>query len=217
MLGSIIKFTVQYKKCRADTKDCTVKQVGTLAKRIKFFRFDMLGGLEELEEEVAEDRCNTDPIKANKIEDYKKNKKFRNLFKGIDWNYARWSEACSDLKDLLNRAAESETCLKKLAAEIDKDLKKQGKGTKPNPDIEKLTKKIDSDLKEINAIYSQAKKIPALHRDPGKEYALQTKNIMNVKPSLSPVQKKFNTLYPQMLASKALKKLKPNSTRHSMK
>jgi len=208
MVGQIIKYLGKYKKCRANTKDCTANQVGVLAKRIKYFRHDMLAGLRMIEELVAEDRAQTDPIKATKIEDYAKNREFRDLFKGVGWNRNKLTEACDELKELLTNAHDSESCLNKLKDEIEKELKKQGKGAKPDKDTEKLMKQIDDDLKEIKIIFAQSKKIPADHRDPEKEYAAETKRIMKVKASLSPAQQKFNTLYPKMLSEKALKNAK---------
>lgn len=208
MVGQIIKYLGKYKKCRANTKDCTANQVGVLAKRIKYFRHDMLAGLRMIEEQVAEDRAQTDPIKASKIEDYAKNREFRDVFKGVTWNRNKLTEACDELKELLTTAHDSELCLNKLKDEIEKELKKQDKKAKPDKDTEKLLNQIDDDLKEIKIIFAQSKKIPADHRNPEKEYDDETKKIMKVKASLSPAQQKFNTLYPKMLSEKALKNAK---------
>jgi len=207
LFGEILKFKAKYKKCRANCKNCTVKETEALEKSIRYFRYDMVTLLAELEEQVAEDKADAEPTKAKTIEDYaKKSKECRGLLQGAKHSRDKQSEVCTTLNVMLKNANESETCLKKLKAEIEKLLKKQSKGSKPDKDIENLTKQIDADLKEINLIYMKAKKIPTHHRDPEKEFLTETKRIATVKPSLSSAQKKFNTIYPKMLETKVLKK-----------
>lgn len=206
LFAEILKFKAKYKKCRANCKDCTVKNTETLAKTIHYFRYDMITLLQELEEEVAEDKADAEPTAAKTIEEYaKKNKECRGLLKGVKFSRDKQAKACGELKDMLTRADASMTCLQKLKSEIDKVLKKQGKGAKPDKDIENLIKQINGDLKEINLIFAKAKKIPAINRDPDKEYKDETKRIATVKPSVSSAQKKFNTIYPNKLSSKAIK------------
>ena len=146
--AEVKQFEDEYKKCRVMSKG-GVKDVEKYTKRIKYYRYDMLMGLEGLEEEVAAHKCGTDPIDAKKIDDYAQDKKFRNVLKGINWNYAKLEKACEKLERQEKDAviAANEKKLKNLKVKIAKDLTKRKKEKTPSKTaIEKLEKQVNDDL-----------------------------------------------------------------------
>jgi len=191
------KFEAMYKKCRGASKDCTLKEAEKLAKRIKYFRVDALKFFEQLEEEIANFRRSDSDMK---FEELKKEKNVNSAYKDIKVNQKKQLDAWNELEELEVTAAGSATCLKKLAAEIDKDLKKRPKTDKSKSDIEKLEKQIDEDLKESKEISALVNKVPELHREPAKELELLITKMMKSKPAES----KYSKVASKMLAKTTL-------------
>jgi len=202
--AEVKQFEDEHKKCRVIGKG-NVKDIEKYAKRIKYYRYDMFMGLEDLEEEVAVDKGGSDPVKANSIDDYAKDKKFRDILKGINWNKAKLVKACAKL-DALEKDANLEPTLKKLQAlekKIAADLK-QRKAKKEKSEsktaIEDLEKQVKDDVKVLEELIDLFKKNPDVSLVLiQKAYDDKAKAIINVKPRMSATQKKFNAIYPKML------------------
>jgi hypothetical protein len=203
MADEIKKFEAAYKKCRANSKDCTVANATKLVKKIKNCQSSASTGFFQLSDEVA--TVQGKGIVGKKIEDYAKEKDVLVVLKGIKSYQAEQFNAWNELEDLEKRAIGSDAALRKLAGDIAKDLKKRSKSSKSKPDIEKLEKQIETDLKEIKAISAKAKLIPPYHRNPSKEYADEIKKIINAKPA-ELAQSKYNTMAPRKMDTRILKK-----------
>ena len=208
MLDDYKKFDHRYKRVRVFSK-ADIKDAETLSKRIKFFRFDMLSGLNELEEVVLEAKCASDPIKATKIEDYiSANKSVGGLLKHVKWHRDKLENACKELSKLPKGADVTANTKKltELKKDIDNDLKKRDKKCKLRPNIEKLLKQIETDLKVSDEILATFKKIPDNYYTADQMYVPAIRNIMTAKPRLSSKTKKFNALAPKMLKRNILQK-----------
>lgn len=208
MLDDYKKFDHRYKRILVYSKD-DIKDAETLSKRIKFFKFDMISGLNELEEVVLEAKCASDPIKATKIEDYiPANKSVPALLKHVKWHRDKLENACKELAKLPKGADVTANTkkLKELKKDIDDDLKKRDKKCKLRPNIEKLQKQIDTDLKVSDDILATFKKIPDDYYTADQLYVPAIRNIMTAKPRLSAKTKKFNALAPKMLTKPILQK-----------
>ncbi len=168
-----LKFTAEYKKCRANCKECTVAEVKKFSDRIKYFRFDAVSGFAQLEDDAP----------GQKLKEIATDRKVAAVWKNIKWSHDRQLGAWKELEELVKTATKCESCLKELEKDIEKDLKHQPKGTKPNPDIEKLKKQIDSDLKDYKVISEKFKKVAPCDDNLEKEFAKEIKMVADADPT----------------------------------
>jgi len=203
MAEEIKKFEAAYKKCRANTKGCTLDNATKLVKLVKNCQSAAGTGFWQLKDEVS--TAQSKGITGKKIEDYAKEKNVLDVLKGIKMYQADQLNNWNQLEDLEIRAIASQACLQKLAGDIAKDLKKRDKKSKSKPDIEKLEKQIAADLKEIKAISAKVKLIPPISRNPAKEYTDEIKKIMSAKPA-ELAKTKYNTMAPRKMDTRILKK-----------
>lgn len=208
-LKQIKLFKDSYKKCNVvSAKDA--KEVEALAKKIKYFGYDMRQGLAALEEMVAEKKTDPEVIKGKAIEDYEVYRDIRAMLKDVKYNLKKVVEASKDLEKVEKNAniKASQKKLEFLLKSIILDTKMR-KGGKPEKVVVKLQKQIEADLKIMDNFYSDIKKIlpryPNLP-DYSKEFKRETDNIAKAKPRLSSRTKKYMKLAPQMLEKNALKK-----------
>ena len=208
-LKQIKLFKDSYKKCNViSAKDA--KEVEALAKKIKYFGYDMRQGLAALEEMVAEKKTDPEVIKGKAIEDYEVYRDIRAMLKDVKYNLKKVVEASKDLEKVEKTAniKANEKKLESLLKLINQDTKDR-KGGKPEKIVVKLQKQIEEDLKIMNNFYSDIKKIlpryPNLP-DYSKEFKKESDNIAKAKPRLSSRTQKYIKLAPQMLEKNALKK-----------
>jgi len=198
MLGPALKFTAKYKKYRAASNNCTAKDAKTLRDRVKYFRHDAVVALGAIEEEVP----------GQKLKEFCKDRRVAGLWKEVNWAYDRQLAAWNELEDMVKRAAEFEKSLKKLEGEIDKELKQQGKGAKPDKDIEKLQKQIEDDLQEMKVIQVKFKKAAPCDKNLEKEFAKEIKYVESADPSATKFGKATAKYFEKGILQKATDKCK---------
>jgi len=198
MLGQAIKFHAKYKKYHAASNNCTVKEVKILSDRVKYFRHDGVIALGIIEEEVP----------GLTFKEFSQDRKVAAAWKNVKWSYDRQLLAWTELVDLMKRADEYEKSLKKLEAEIEKELKQQGKGAKPDKDIEKLQQQIEDDLKELKIIAVKFKKVAPCDGDLEKEFAKEIKFVEQADPSATKFGKTVEKHFEKGVLQRATDKCK---------
>lgn len=130
------------------------------------------------------------------------------MWKEVNWAYDRQLGAWNELEDLVKRAAEFEKSLTKLEGEIDKELKQQGKGAKPDKDIQKLHKQIEDDLKEMKVIQVKFKKAAPCDKNLEKEFAKEIKYVESADPSATKFGKASANYFEKGILQKSADKCK---------
>jgi len=209
MADELKEFQKRFLKFR-DLEKSDLKNADALVKRVKFFRHDMLTGLDLLEDVVLEAKAGADAIKATKIEDYgDTNKEVRQLLKAIRPINKKLTDACKELDklpDLSKIITANSKKLKALKKDIESDLKKRDKKCKLRPGIEKLQEKVDEDIKISDDILKTVKEIPKEYYDADNLYKDKVRAIMVAKPRISAKTKKYMALAPTMLKRNILQK-----------
>ena len=208
MANELKSFQARYKKFQ-DFGRTDAKNADAMVKRIKFFRHDMLIGLDLLEDVVLEAKAGADAIKATKIDDYGDvNKEVRGLLKAIQPINKKLVDCCKDLDklpDLGNIITKNAKKLEGLKKDVDNDLNGRGKKCKSRSGIEKLQKQIDADMKLNTDIIKTVKGIPKEYYEADNLYTTRVRSIMIAKPKISAKTKKY-VGYAPMLKRSVLKK-----------
>lgn len=209
MANELKSFQARYKKFQ-DFGRADAKNADALVKRIKFFRHDMLIGLDLLEDVVLEAKAGADAIKATKIDDYGDvNKEVRGLLKAIQPINKKLVDSCKNLDklpDLSNIITKNAKKLEELKKDVDNDLNDRDKKCKLRSGIEKLQKQIDADMKLNTDILKTVKGIPKEYYEADNLYTARVRSIMIAKPKISAKTKKYAALAPTMLKRSVLKK-----------
>ena len=209
MASDIKQYETAHRKIKAFSKD-EFKTAEDTVKAIKYFRYDMLVGLEDLEEKVLELKTD-DPFKPKKIDYWGDgNKDVRAMLKDVRFNHKKVVGAIKDLTKVLPTSGIVSARLKKLKTlndEITKDLKvlkKDKRGDKSIKVIENLQKQISTDEDICRDFLKLIKEMPRDYTDAGKILDKRIAIIMAAKPRLSSNTQKFRKLEKKFLTKNNL-------------
>lgn len=203
MAKELEKFKAEHKKLAAGTKKFTTAEGDKIKKRIGISLGNAWEGEDYFRESLAKARA--DGVTSGKLADFQKNKHFKDGM--TTWNKAvdihqgevdAMTAFCGEAKAHLAK-------MSKLAADIEKDLKKRSKTSDSKKDIEALQGALAKEIAGVKKASEYEGKLNAMQKLYAANFQKNVAKIMKEKPD-SHDKKLDATELPQLLVDRNLKK-----------
>ncbi|MBY6138204.1 hypothetical protein KUV26_02030 [Leisingera daeponensis] len=203
MAKELEKFKAEHKKLAAGTRRFTAAEGDKLKKRIGISLGNAWEGEDYFRESLAKARA--DGVKSEKLADFQKNKQFKDGL--TTWNKAVdiHQQEVDAMKGFCAEAKAHLAKMSKLAADIEKDLKKRSKTSASKKDIEALQGELAKEIAAVKKASEYEGKLNAAQKLYAANFQKKVNAILKEKPD-SHDKKKDATELPQLLVDRNLKK-----------